>query len=336
MANKSHFEQQMEKLDKNYLRYFNLTLKQLKKEYKKAYEDIELEIIKWYKQMDSIKATNPEFKFSELKYLEELTKQINLILDELSKVEADYVGNSLNELYVSDYMDLAKLNEKYGTIANTPLAQQFNQLPSVQVLEAYMNMPQASGKVAEIAKQLDLSVWYSPIHNRWFNTRIEERAKKLGYSIESKLKQAIVRGDGYNKVAGELMRDLDISFKSAKTLVATELRTAEISAHIHNAKKNGYTHMERRSMRDDRTCKLCREMDGTIYPLDAVTAGDFILHVNERCFTIPVIVDENGKAKRSQYYEEAQTFINERTKEIDEQARRIREQYYISKKKNKK
>lgn len=333
---KSHFEQQVDRLNKNYNRYFNLTLKQLQREYKQAYEDIELEIVKWYKAMDSIKATNPNFQFSELKHLEELTKQINLILEELSKVEADYLGNSLNELYVSDYMDLHTLNEKYGTIANTPLAKQFNQLPSVQLLEAYMNMPLASGKVAEIAKQLDLSVWYSPIHNRWFNTRIEERAKKLGYSIESKLKQAIIRGDGYNKVAGELMKDLDISFKSAKTLVATELRTAEITAHIHNAKRNGYTHMERRSMRDDRVCKLCKEMDGTIYPLDSTTSGDFILHPNERCYLLPVMVDENGKVKRSQYYEEAQAFIKDRTKEIDERAKKIREQYYLSKKQNKK
>lgn len=332
---KSHFEQQMEKLDNNYLRYFNLTLKQLKKEYKKAYEDIEVEIIKWYKQMDVIKANNPEFKFSELKYLEELTKQINLILDELSKVEADYLGNSLNELYVSDYMDLHTLNEKYGTIANTPLAKQFNQLPSIQLLEAYINMPQAS-TIGAIAKQLDLSVWYSPLQGKWYFTRIEERAKKLGYSIESKLKQAIIRGDGYNKVAGELMKDLDISFKSAKTLVATELRTAEITAHIHNAKKNGYTHAERRSMRDDRVCKLCKEMDGTIYPLDSTTSGDFILHVNDRCFILPVIVDENGKPKRSQYYEEAQAFIKDRTKEIDERAKKIREQYYLDKKNNKK
>ena len=73
---KSHFEQKMEKLDNNYNRYFKSTLKALQKEYKEAYEDIEIEIIKWYQAMEQIKATNPEFKFSELKHLEELTKQI--------------------------------------------------------------------------------------------------------------------------------------------------------------------------------------------------------------------------------------------------------------------
>lgn len=327
---RSYFEQQMEKLDNNYNRYFKSTLKQLQKEYKEAYETIEIEIIKWYKAMDEIKATNPNFQFSELKYLEELTKQINLILEELSKLEADLVGKSLNGLYVSDYMDLAKLNEKYGSVANSPLPE-FNQLKSAQALEVYMNMPQASGNVADIAKQLELSWWYSPIQGKWFNTRIEERAKKLGYSIESKLKQAIIRGDGYNKVAGQLMNDLDISFKSAKTLVQTELRTAEITAHIHRAKQNGYTHMQRRSVRDSHVCKLCQSLDGAIYPLETTTAGDFILHPNERCVLVEVIVDESGKVKHSQYYDEAQEYVKARAKANAKRTKEIREQHKLNK-----
>lgn len=329
---KSHFGQRMDKLDNNYNHYFKSTLNELQKSYGSTYEAIEIEIIKWYKAMDAIKSTNPEFKFSELKHLEELTKQINLILNELAKVEADQLGNSLNEVYVSDYMDLGKLNDRYSVIANSPLPE-FNQLKSVQALEAYINMPQASGSVAEIAKQLELSWWYSPIQGKWFNTRIEERAKKLGYSIESKLKQAIIRGDGYNKVAGELMHDLDISFKSAKTLVATELRTAEITATIHQAKKNGYTHMQRRSMRDSHVCKLCQSLDGTIYPLDSVNAGDFILHPNERCVLVEVVVDENGKVKHSPYYEEAQDYVKQKAKENAERTKKIRQQYNLDKKK---
>ena len=329
---KSHFEQQMEKLDNNYNRYFKSTLKALQKEYKEAYEDIEIEIIKWYQAMEQIKATNPEFKFSELKHLEELTKQINLILEELAKVEADQLGDSLNQLYVSDYMDMAKLNEKYKEIANSPMPE-LNQLKSIQVLESYMNTPIATGELAEKAKQLDLSWWYSPIQGKWYYTRIEERAKKLGYSIESKLKQSIIRGDGYNKIAGEVMRDLDVSFRSAKTLVATELRTAEITAKLHQAKRNGYTHMERRSMRDSHVCKLCQSLDGTIYPLDSVSAGDFIAHPNERCILVEVVVDENGEKVKSQYYDETQEYVKQRAKENAERTRLIRAEYELSKKK---
>lgn len=76
---KSHFQQKMEKLDNNYNRYFKSTLKELQKEYKIAYDTIKVEIIKWYKSMEEIKAVNPNFQFSELKHLEELTKQVDLI-----------------------------------------------------------------------------------------------------------------------------------------------------------------------------------------------------------------------------------------------------------------
>ena len=329
---KSHFEKQMEKLDNNYNKYFKRTLRELQKEYQQAYKDIEIEIIKKYKDMEDIKATNPEFKFSELQQLEDLQKQIDLILEELAKLEADLVGKNLNQLYVSDYMDLGKLHNEYvGMNVNTPMPE-LNQLQSVRVLETYMNTPIASGELAEKAKQLDLSWWYSPIQGKWFNTRIEERAKKLGYSIESKLKQAIIRGDGYGKVAGEVMKDLDISFRSAKTLVATELRTAEITAKLHQAKRNGYTHMERRSMRDKHVCKLCQEMDETIYPIDSVTAGDFMLHPNDRCILVPVVVDDNGNKVVSDYYKEAQEYVKQKAKENAERTKLIREKYVLDKK----
>ena len=180
---KSFFKRLTNKLDRNHNHYFNSTLKDLQKEYKEAYDAIEIEIIKWYKAMDEIKATNPNFKFSELKHLEALTKQINLILEELSRLEVELVGTNLNQLYVSDYMDLAKLNEKYRSVANSPMPG-VNQLNSTQLLEFYMNMQQANADMTEIVKNLELSWWYSPIHGKWFNTRIEERAKKLGYSIQ--------------------------------------------------------------------------------------------------------------------------------------------------------
>lgn len=330
---KSHFEQQMDKLDGNYNKYFKRTLRELQREYQQAYKEIEIDILKWYKDMEAIKATNPEFSFSELKHLEDLQKQIDLILDELAQLEADLVSQSLNELYVSDYMDLGKLHNEYvGMNVNTPMPE-LNQLQSVRVLESYMNMPQAVGELAEIAKAVDLSWWYSPIQGKWYYTRIEERAKKLGYSIESKLKQAIIRGDSYNKVAGEVMRDLDVSFRSAKTLVATELRTAEITASIHQAKKNGYTHMERRSMRDSHVCKICQEMDGTIYPLNSVSAGDFMLHPNDRCILVEVVIGEDGEKVKSQYYDEAQEYVKQKAKENAERTRLIREQYELNKKK---
>ena len=318
----TYFKKRMEMLNNNYERYFHLTLQELINEYQDANDNIEIEIMRWYNRMNEIKSTNPNFKFSELKQLEELTKQINLILDELAKVESKVVGKNLNELYVSDYLSLARLNDEYQMV--NPLGGTLNQFKSASILETYVNMTTLD-KVTEIANQLEISWWYSAIQGKWYNTRIEERAKKLGYSIESKLKQAIIRGDSYNKVAGQIMNDLDISFRNAKTLVATELRTAEISAKLDTAKRGGFTHMERRSLRDDHVCKICQEMDGTIYPIDSVRGGDFILHPNDRCYLVEVIV-EDGEIVRSQFYNEAQEYIKSKKLDNSLKIKQLREQ----------
>ena len=111
-----YLEEKQKLLDKNYNKYMNHTLKELQKDYSKAQKDIESEIAKWYARMDDIKKTTPEFRFSELKHLEDLQKQIKLILDELAVVEENLLTETLKELYVSDFVDLHKLNEKYGLL----------------------------------------------------------------------------------------------------------------------------------------------------------------------------------------------------------------------------
>lgn len=331
MAKKTYFEQKMDMLDNNYNKYFNSTLKELQKGYQQAYKDIELKIQDWYIKMYDIKKTNPQFRFSELKYLEDLKKQIDLIVRELFKVEETALTQSLNELYITDYIDFNTLDKKYGQLGlHTPMPE-INNIQSVQVLESYMSMPTyaATKTVAkEIAKQIDLSWWYEPIKGKWYNTRIYERAEKLGYSIENTLRQAIIRGDSYGKVADKIMNDLDISFKSAKTLVATELRQAEVTATIHNAEKLGYNALKRQSMHDNHVCEICKEMDGKIYPLGTVKAGDFMMHPNDRCVLVEVLIDEEtGKQLENPFKQEAEEYVQRKAQENRERTRKIREQY---------
>ena len=335
MAKKTYFEQRMETMDNNYNKYFNSTLKELQKGYQQAYKDVELEILKWYNNMEVIKSKNPNFKFSELKYLEDLQKHINIILEELSKVEETALTQSLNELYVTDYMDFNALDTKYGELGlHTPMPE-INNIQSVQVLESYMSMPTytATKTVAkEIAKQVNLSWWYEPIQGKWYNTRIYERAEKLGYSIENTLRQAIIRGDSYAKVADTMAKELDVSFKSAKTLVATELRTAEVTATIHNAEKLGYNALKRQSMHDNHVCEICKEMDGKIYPLGTVKAGDFMMHPNDRCVLIEVLIDEEtGKQLENPFKQEAEEYVQRKAQANRERTRKIREQYGLDK-----
>jgi SPP1 gp7 family putative phage head morphogenesis protein len=288
---KTYIESKLELLDNNYYTYVNETLKDIQDAYKIAYKDIEHEIQKWYLDMDAIKKVNPDFKFSELKQLEDLKKQIDVILEELVEAEKKALESGMKNLYVSDYMDLSKMNEKYADmLPNTPLPQ-FNQLQAPQMLETYLNMGSLNKTLTkEIADKINLEYFYDTIQGKWYFQRIEERASKLGYSIETKLRQSIIRQDSYSKVASTIAKDLDISFGSAKTLVRTEMATVENQAVVHNAMKQGFDGLKFTTYHDKHVCEVCQAMDGKVFPVTEVRAGDFIMHPNCRCTLVEVVI----------------------------------------------
>lgn len=327
------YQQEKQKmLDDNFEKYMNNTLKELQKEYQQASKDIEREIAKWLIDMDVIKQNNPNFAFSELHYLQDLQKQINLIIEELARVEKELLTNTLKELYVVDYMDLNRLNAMYGLLElNTPLPQ-FNQIQAIQVLETYINMPTINETVKEIARKIDVKMVADPISGRYFDVRILDRAEKLEYSIEDTIRQGILRGDGYNKVADRVAKelyngtreDLERCFNSAKTLVRTEMATVENMAEVHQAMKNGFTGMKWVAYHGSdsgfhkNTCKKCRAKDGTIYPIGEIKASDLLAHPNCRCELLPCMIDENGKEIKSSYQEDMDEYIKNKAREINE------------------
>lgn len=317
-------------LDKNYDKHAKDMIKEITKLYRETYEKVELEIHRWYRDMDTIKRNNPNFKFSELQHLEDFYKQLDLILDELTKAEIEIVENGMKKLFVTDYIDFDAINKKYLDMElHSPLPE-FNQMPQVQILESYINMPEVSQKVFEnsqkafngyftramiedIAEQIDLSWVYDGTAGRWFNVRIEERIKtKLNYNIRDEFRKSIISGEGVSKLANKLKKDLDISQNHANTLVRTELATIENEAVIHNAKKLGYDGLKFVTMHDDKVCKLCKSMEGTILPLEA-RGGDFVKHPRCRCVLNEVLLDENGKEVKSRYADEAKDYIKDIT-----------------------
>ena len=311
-------------LDKNYDKQAMETLKEIQKLYQETSDKVELEILRWYRDMDAIKQANPNFKFSELQHLEDFYKQLDLILDELAKAEIEIVEHGMKKLFVTDYIDFDAINKKYLDMElHTPLPE-FNQMPQVQVLESYMSMPEVSQKVFEnaqkgfnefIAKrfanseldivdkmiqEIDLAWYYDGTAGRWFNVRIEERLMKLGYTVKDEVRKGIITGEGLGKLQAKLKKDLDITYKQANTLVRTELATIENEAVIHNAKKLGYNALEFATMKDEKVCKLCKAKEGEVVPLEA-RGGDFVVHPNCRCVLVEAIIDENGKPIHSSF-----------------------------------
>lgn len=302
-------EEQQKLLDSNYDKYMNKTLKELQKEYKIAQKNIEKEISDWILRMDDIKASQPNFAFSELKQLQDLQKQINLILEELAKVEDNLLTETLRELYVTDYVDLQELNKKYNLLnLNTPLPE-FNQFPQLQVLESYIGLPNIKQITLEYAKSLPVEFVADAVSGKWFSVRIMERAEKLGYSIEKEIRQGIIRGNSSSKVAGKIYKEINqgvsknmqTSFNSVKTLVRSEMNLTQNKTVIHNAMKLGYNGLKWSTYHDHVVCEVCRKLDGTIYPTTEIKASDLMPHPNCRCILQPTLLDENGKEIKSSY-----------------------------------
>ena len=340
-------------LDKNYDKYAKDMISQLKKEYRNTSKDIELEIRRWYEDMDKIKKTNPEFRFSKLKQLEDLNKQIDLILDALNKAETEIMENGMKKLFVTDYIDFNELNQKYLDMDLHTPNPEFNQLPQVQRLEGLLNSPsvpisdytlQSAKETVErdIAKKIsnqiltkvidefELAWVYDGTAGRFFNTRVEERLMKCGITLKDEIRKSVIRGDGLSSLVGKLEDTLNISYRNATTMVRTELATIENEAVINNAKKLGYDALQFATMKDKRVCKLCKSMEGKIVPLDA-RGADFVVHPNCRCVLVEIMVDENGKAIHSSFETsgEADKYFNEKQeewlKEQEENKRKLKE-----------
>jgi SPP1 gp7 family putative phage head morphogenesis protein len=280
-------------LDRNYEKQTTNMIEQLKTEYQRAYNQIKMELYEmWEENLEIIAEQNTGYTFSRLRELQDLKKQIELILQELAEVEKEIIENGMKQAYVSDYIDLGKLNEKYFVMDLNTSLPQFNQLNGVQLLESYIKSPVPTNTM-EIAKQLELGWFYDGTAGRWFNARIDERCKKLNYKLGETLRIEMIKQTPKAQIADKLAHDLDISFNSAKTLIRTETATMENQAVVHNCYKLGFNSVRFVTMHDDRVCDVCKGMEGKIFPVDSVTGSDMVMHPNCRCVLQECIVDED-------------------------------------------
>ena len=334
---KSYWERRDAQAEKTYNKTVKEYMNFLKKEYRIALKEIQDEVAKWIARQEEIESINSNFKFSELKMAQDLEKQVSIILSQLADKEVDRLGNTLMKFYEEDILNFDELLKEYKKEKINGI-HELNNLSSYNTLTALENTGlHSSNQVANFLSHNvwnDKLSWYKPIADGlWFNHRVMIRAEKVAQVISKELKMAVIRGDGYSKVAGTIAKQLDVSFSSAKTLVHNELRIAENQAHIDSAKKNGFTHFKADTIHDDRVCAICQENEKKIYRIDQYEPKQLHPHVNCRCVFVPVVVDENNQPIKSDYYKEAQEYVKQRAKENAERTKQIREQYVLDNKK---
>ena len=277
-------------------------LKELKTEYNRIWREIESEINGWYAK----NITNPNFKWSELKSLEDTQRAIGLLLDELYDIEKNKLGEAMDDVYVSTYQDQMALTQSYfnGLDKVVPTTENI----MLGMMEQTNRVASMSGLEQMLRKEIDVTFlskriwdkddilkhpleWYKGFANGTFTSRIERRRAIVKNEINQAVRNAFVKGSSVDKCTKDVLDRLNVSYSNAKRLSLNEITYAQHCADSKQMKDNGFKGVKRKTVKDNRVCPICKEHEGEIIPIEQYEANPQIamLHVGDRCYMTPIM-----------------------------------------------
>ena len=286
-------------------------LKELKTEYNRIWREIESEINGWYAR----NITNPDFKWSELKSLEDTQRAIGLLLDELYDIEKNKLGEAMDDVYVSTYQDQMALTQSYFNGLDKVVPKTENIM--LGMIEQTNRVASMSGLEQMLRKEIDVAFlskriwdkddilkhpleWYKGFANGTFTNRIERRKAIVKQEINQAVRNAFVKGSSVDKCTKDVLDRLNVSYSNAKRLAHNELTYAQHCADSKQMKDNGFKGVKRKTVKDNKVCPICKEHEGEIIPIEQYEANPQIamLHVGDRCYMTPIMsMDGNNPFK---------------------------------------
>lgn len=304
---KAYWDKRQRALDKSFNKTNNQVLKELRAEYNRIWKDIELEITKKWHNFVNV---DPNFKWSELHNLEDTQRAIELLLDELYDIEKERLTESMDELYVSTYQDMNGLTQSYfngldravpkDTFGMIGMIQETNRVASMTGLESLIRKEIDTTFLSKriwdaddiLKKPLD---WYKGFAGSTFNNRIDRRRAIVKNEINQAIRNAFVQGSSVDRCTKDVLDRLNVSYSNAKRLAHNELSWSQHSADSRQMKENGFKGVKRKTVKDDRVCKICKQHEGEIIPIEEYEKNPNIamLHINCRDYMIPVMSLDN-------------------------------------------
>ena len=302
-------------------------LKELKTEYNRIWKEIESEINGWYAR----NITDPNFKWSELKSLEDTQRAIGLLLDELYDIEKNKLGEAMDDVYVSTYQDQMALTQSYFNGLNRVVPTTENIM--LGMMEQTNRVASMSGLEQMLRKEIDVAFlskriwdkddilkhpleWYKGFAKGTFTSRIERRRAIVKNEINQVIRNAYIKGSSVDKATKDIMdrlnphglddlcedvkKKLQTSYSNAKRLAHNELAYAQHCADSKQMKDNGFKGVKRKTVKDNKVCPICKEHEGEIIPIEQYEANPSVmmLHVGCRDYGVPVMsMDGNNPFK---------------------------------------
>lgn len=309
---KAYWNKRNNSLDERFNKTTKQVLKELKSEYNRIWREIEFEINAWYTK----DITNPNFKWSELKNLQDTQRAIELLLEELYDIEKNKLGEAMDDIYVSTYQDQMALTQSYfnGLDRVVPktedimlgMMEQTNRVASMngleQMLRKEIDIASLSKRIWDKDNILKYPLaWYQGFANGTFNSRIDRRKAIVKQEINEAIRNAFVKGSSVDKCTKDVLDRLNVSYSNAKRLAHNELTYAQHCADSKQMKDNGFRGVKRKTVKDDKVCPICKEHEGEIIPIEQYEANPQIamLHVGDRCYMTPIMaMDGNNPFKQ--------------------------------------
>lgn len=294
LKSKEYWEKREALLEKNFNYETEQAYRRIRGAYKRASRKIEREILVWESRKEQILKESPDFRFSELKELQDLKEATRLVLEELYKIEAKTLSDSLDQLFIKDLVNLEELDKKYT--AYKKKLEEAEETPISLAIQAQANYPQNLSYVEGVFRNpvqtqtLSQNIWYVGYSGIDYKARINRRAKLIQGELEDIFMQASIRGQSYGQIAKKVSERLDVSYSNARRLVQTELRMCEVKVNGEHAARLGFKYMKRKTVKDSRVCKLCQQLEGRVYLISDLQKNPHlaIAHPNERCYLIEV------------------------------------------------
>ena len=106
-----------------------------------------------------------------------------------------------------------------------------------------------------------------------FSERIWEHRRRLAFTIKGELTKGLTRGDSLQDMSRIIADKLNNSYSNALRLVRTESCFIMNEATINNYKNNDIKEYQIMAFLDNKTSKICRDMDGEVVNVKDAIAG---------------------------------------------------------------
>jgi SPP1 gp7 family putative phage head morphogenesis protein len=146
----------------------------------------------------------------------------------------------------------------------------------------------------EAANQMINSIWCAD--GKTWSDRVWTNTSKLQQALNDNIIDCVLTGKKSGYLKQELVKEFDVSFSRADSIVRTELAHIQTEAAKQRYKDSGIKEVEVIADWDERRCPICADLHHTIHPIGGKMPVP--AHPRCRCCIVPVVESyENEQLK---------------------------------------